>query len=114
MNVRDIALLLWIAAITFLVGSAIHAAYAVDFPVKDPSTGLTLPAGMCMDGVRILADQYPDSQITYAYEPGTPGHVWLIVDGQPIDSYYGPQTATYEWVHPAYSFGSYAELQAAI
>ena len=111
---RNLALLIWYAVLLLVVGSAIHVAYGVEFPVRDPSTGLTLPAGMCMDWVRILADQYPDSQITYAYEPGSPGHVWLIVDGQPIDSYFGPQTATYEWVHPAYSFGSYAELQAAI
>ena len=111
---RNLALLIWYAVILAIIGAALHAAYAVDFPVKDPSTGLPVAAGMCMDGVRILADQYPDSQITYAYEPGTPGHVWLIVDGQPIDSYYGPQTATYEWVHPAYSFSTYTELQAAI
>ena len=111
---RNLALLIWYAVLLLVVGSAIHVAYGVEFPVRDPSTGLTLPAGMCMDGVRILADQYPTSQITYAYEPGTPGHVWLIVDGQPIDSYYGPQTATYEWVHPAYSFSTYTELQAAV
>ena len=111
---RNLALLIEYAVVLLLITFSLHVVYGVEFPVRDPSTGLTVPAGMCMDGVRILADQYPSSQITYAYEPGTPGHVWLIVDGQPIDSYLGPQVATYEWVHPAYSFSTYTELQAAI
>jgi hypothetical protein len=113
-NVCNKALLIWITALAILMFLPIHAVYGIDFPITNPSTGVPMQQGMCMEGVQILAGYYPSSNIQYAYNPGNPGHTWLFVDGQPIDYYYGPQQRTYQWMFPTYTFNTYAELQNAI
>lgn len=74
------------------------------------------PLGMCYDGVHILAGMYTGHQVQYACNApvaGSQGHVWCLVDGQPIDSYYGPMAGD-EWEHPQFLYNSLEELDAGI
>jgi hypothetical protein len=74
------------------------------------------PLGMCYDGIHTLSQIYAGHDIQYAYDApngADQGHVWLIVDGQPIDSYYGPVQGDY-WTHPQFTYSSLPEIDAGI
>ena len=69
---------------------------------------------LCYDGVEKLAPYYHGHDVKFAYNdnPGQ-GHVWLIVDGQPIDTYYGIVYGS-EWTHPQHIYNSFAELEQGV
>ena len=69
------------------------------------------PAGMCMDGVRMMSeDSYFASQdLQFAYDP-MQNHVWIIANGQPWDSYYGRMDRTYQNMYPRYVYATYDEM----
>lgn len=71
------------------------------------------PLGDCYNGIQILDDYYKNQQITYMYNPyPAPGHVWLLVNNQAIDSYYGPVEGDY-WYN-GYRYSSFEELDKGI
>jgi hypothetical protein len=73
------------------------------------------PLGHCYDGVKELSKYYPAEDILFCYNQfPEPGHVWLLVRGQPIDSYYGLVDATYYWTHPEHTYKTFDELDKGI
>jgi len=71
-----------------------------------------VPLGMCMDGVYQLGMIYTGQVVKYAYsESPSPGHVWIFLNGDPIDSYYGRVDRTYNWMFPDETFDTYQELK---
>jgi len=78
--------------------------------IVDP-TFPVIAMGMCLDGTKILGNWYSGHTVKYAYKVNpAPGHAWVFVDGEPIDSYYGRMPRTYEWMHPDKMFDSWDEL----
>jgi hypothetical protein len=73
------------------------------------------PMGLCYDGVQELARYYPANEVIFAYNSGpNQGHTWLLVDGKPIDSYYGEVPRTRYWLNPEKRFGSFLEMEKYI
>lgn len=73
------------------------------------------PLGLCYDGVQELARYYPADEVQFAYNSQPlPGHTWLLVDGKPIDSYYGGVPRTRYWMFPEKRFGSFPEMESYI
>lgn len=96
----NLKLVLIVTSILVVVGHA-----QPSFPVA--------PLEDCYDGIQILDDYYNNSNITYMFNPEpSPGHVWLLVDDQAIDSFYGLVEGDY-W-HTGYKYNSFEELNKGI
>jgi hypothetical protein len=77
------------------------------FPVAMP--------GLCYDGVQEMTPYYTGRDVQFAYNSQpSPGHVWLLVDGTPIDSYYGEVPLTKYWLNPEKTFKSFLEMDRYI
>jgi len=83
----------------------------INISISQPAFPIA-PKGLCYDGVQKLLQYYPDATIAYNSGPKQ-GHVWVIVDGQPIDSFYGNISGSY-WENPEFRFANMNDLDLKI
>ncbi len=99
-------LFFWYLIILLFIIMCVILGHSQNFPVAD--------IGDCYRGVDVLDDYYKNSSVLYAYNPyPIPGHCWLIVDGVPIDSYYG-EINNYQYRNPMYVYDSYKNMTEGI
>jgi hypothetical protein len=76
----------------------------ISFPIAEE--------GLCYDGIQELLKYYPNAKIAYNPYPNQ-GHVWIITEDDPIDSYYGPRSGPF-WENPTYLFSNMTKLDEKI
>ena len=106
MRKNNIPLVIWYCIIGLFILMCMMLGHAQNFPVAN--------IWDCYNGVDILDDYYQNNSVMYAYNRyPSPGHCWLIVDGVPIDSYYGVMNI-YQYRNPQYLFNSYDEFKKGV